>query len=156
MATVKEILNAWTLESEVNLIRKYEAKGLKASGHFAESVRHDIADTSTTIFGAKQIDMMMSGRKPNAKSDDDSLRKWVGWAGSTFLSDWIKDKGLSLNSYAVAWKIAREGVKVPNQHNDGKLLNEVFTTEHINSLTSQIGRFFATEITSNIKKAWLQ
>lgn len=156
MESIRSILDLWSIESERILKEKYIAKGLKASGQFGDSLRHDLTDTSSTIFGAKQIDMMMSGRHQNAKQDDESLRKWVGWAGSTFLSDWVKDKGLSLSSYAVAWKIAREGVKVPNQHNDGKLLNEVFTSEHINSLTSQIGRFFATEITSNIKKSWLQ
>ena len=156
MESIVSILDKWSIESEKLLKEKYISRGQKASGKFGDSLRHDLTNTSTTILGAKQIDMMMSGRKPNAKQDDDSLPKWVGWAGSTFLADWVKDKGLSINSYAVAWGIAREGVKVPNQHNDGKLLNEVFTPEHLNSLISQIGRFYATEITSNIKKAWLQ
>lgn len=156
MESIVSILDKWSVESEKLLKEKYISRGQKASGEFGDSLRHDLTNTSTAIYGAKQIDMMMSGRKPNAKQDTDSLRKWVGWAGSTFLADWVKDKGLPISSYAVAWKIARDGVKVPNQHNDGKLLNEVFTTEHMNSLTSQIGRFYAAEITSNIKKSWLQ
>lgn len=156
MESIKSILNRWALASEVKLIKNYEAKNLKASGHFAESLRSEITENSVTIYGAKQVEMMVAGRKANTKQDDESLRKWVGWAGSTFLKDWVKDKGLSLSSYAVAWKIAREGVKVPNTHNDGRLLKDTFTPENISSLTKEIGRFYAVEISSSIQKAWQQ
>lgn len=156
MESIKDILTRWTIESEKRLIENYKSKGLRAAGEFEEKVRHEITDNRSTIFGPPHTPMMVTGRKPNTKQDNESLRKWVGWAGSTFLKDWVADKGLSINSYAVAWNIARDGVKIPNAHNDGRLLKDTFTPENISSLTKEIGRFYAVEISSTIQKAWQQ
>jgi hypothetical protein len=98
--------------------------------------------------------MMQGGRKPNENQDPKALKAWVGWAGSTFLKAWVKDKGLSISPFAVAWKIAKEGVKVPNPKNDGKLLDTIFTPDRIDSLIKIVGGEQINHLKSKYLEAW--
>ena len=97
---------------------------------------------------------MTQGRVKNSKQTPEQLRAFVGWAGSTFLADWVKNKGLSISPYAVAWKIARDGVKVPNRFNDGQLLEETFTAANIEKLNEKVGVILVESLKSKYIKSW--
>jgi hypothetical protein len=49
----------------------------------------------------------------------------------------VADKGLNINPFAVAHKIANEGIKVPNQNNSGRLLSDTFTPAWLDTLASE-------------------
>ena len=76
------------------------------------------------------------------------------WAGSTFLKKWVADKGLDISPFAVAYKIAREGIRVPNQHNDGALISSVINDNSIERLLSDMGIYVITDIKTEIQKTW--
>lgn len=158
MSSYKEISQAWAVKQMVDLENAYISRGQKASGQFGDSIEDKIEvndyKISIEILGAKQIGIMQKGRIPNKNQTPEKLIAWVGWAGSTFLKNWVKDKSLSISPYAVAWKIAKEGITVPNRYNDGMLLNSVFTKDSIEDLTKEIGAYSLKEFTSKYMKAW--
>jgi len=80
------------------------------------------------------------------------LKAWVGWAGSTFLKKWVDDKGLNINPFAVAWKIAREGWRVPNSNNSGKLLDDVLSFSKVEELAKLIGSDIEKDLRTEILK----
>lgn len=129
-----------------DLIKSYSSKGLRASGKFERSLETFFKEKdngfSFGILGANYADIMQNGRMPNKNKD--SLKKFVGWAGSTFLADWVKDKGLSISPFAVAWKIAREGIKVPNRFNPGGVISDVINDSFVEEFR-QIIKFHQIE-----------
>jgi len=156
--SAKEIAQKWSVDRMSALEQNYISKGLRASGQFGDSLEEKIVVSPTgihiQILGAPQVGIMTNGRKPNKNSSPEKIKAWVGWAGSTILRDWVKNKRLSLNPYAVAWKIAREGIKVPNQRNDGKLVEQSITAESIALLIKELGSHSIESLKSNYIKAW--
>lgn len=151
---VRDILDKWMTERKSVLLSNYESKGLKASGGFGQGVRIEPRQDASSMFAPIQVLMMTEGRKPNTNQDPKALKKFVGWAGSTFLKKWVQDRGLQVSPYAVAWSIARNGVKVPNAHNDGRLLTDTFTQESKDELFKSITRSYVLELKSDIHKLW--
>ena len=151
---IEQKIKDWLNESKVYLIANYDRLGLRASGRWAQELETIYKQTSKgynlQILGEQYTGVLETGRKPN--TDQDNIRAWVGWAGSTFLKKWVQNKGLLINPYAVAYKIAREGIEVPNQHNAGGLVSDVMTTERINKLLNDIGGVLANELKSDIIK----
>lgn len=142
MITVEGKINEALEKVKKDLIDSYQSKGLRASGNWEKELESFYELTGNGyrfgILGANYTDVLQNGRQPNKKQDDKSLKAWVGWAGSTFLKDWVSDKGLTISPFAVAWKIAREGVKVPNKNNKGGLISDVINDETIKTFTEII------------------
>lgn len=152
--SIGQHLDKWMNARKIDLLQNYEAKGLKASGKFADSLVIESREDGSRMLGAGHTFQMVNGRNPNANQDKEALRRWVGWAGSTILSKWVQDKGINANPYAIAWDIARQGTTVPNTHNDGKLLTDTFTQERYDELNKGILDIFSTQIVSTIQKTW--
>jgi hypothetical protein len=141
--TNQEVLRDWLEKSESKLIDAYDVLGLRASGRFAQSLESFVFDLPDgnlrgRIEGVDYTQFMVNGRGRNRKQSPEQLAAWVGWAGSTFLKQWVRDKGLNISPYAVAWKIAKEGIKVPNRYNKGTLLSMVFTSQWYAELSRNV------------------
>lgn len=145
-----DIVKGWGEENRILLIKKYDELGLRASGQWAESLNDEASADGTTITaimtGEDYTGAIAYGRLPNTDQGDETIRRWVGWAGSTFLKDWVANKGLSINPYAVAYKVAREGWSVPNPHNKGGLVDDVVNEKRIQILKDRLGEFYVTDI----------
>lgn len=133
----------WVDETKKDLIENYTRLGLRASGKWANELDDEIAEKDNVLHikikGADYTYQLENGRTPNRDQSKESLKAWVGWAGSTFLKQWVSDKGINISPFAVAWKIAREGVRVPNTYNKGGLVSDVITNEKVNELVNSIG-----------------
>lgn len=157
MSNEKDILFKW-LDDRADVYKgKLDSRGQTASGNSKRKTKV----IKRPLGGAIEVPLynkgLVQGRKPNSKQDDESLRKWVGWAGSTFLKDWCNFKGIEEGAaFAIAWKIAMEGTTVPNRFNDGNLVNETITPESIKQLTNDLGAFYIKEIKSDIQTIWQQ
>ena len=154
MEGIQFILKEWAERTKQELIDKYKSMGLKASGAFENGLSTETNESSTKIWTVPHTWFMVEGRGRNASQDKDNLKKWVGWAGSTFLKKWVDDKGLSISPFAVAYKIAREGIRVPNQYNDGTLISSVINDNSIERLLSDMGIYVITDIKTEIQKTW--
>ena len=64
----------------------------------------------------------------------------------------MQNKRLNINPFAVAYKIAREGIKVPNKFNPGTLISDVFTVERANLLVKMYRDFLVSEAKTEILK----
>lgn len=153
--SVRTKIDAALIDLQRELVLNYDKLGLRASGKWANELENFYNETGNGyrfgILGASYSDIMENGRRPNKKQNKESLRKWVGWAGSTFLKDWVDNKGLTISPFAVAWKIAREGVKVPNAFNSGGLVTDVINEQSVEQF-AEIIRFDVIEsISSEVK-----
>lgn len=153
---IKELVEDWTRKIEAGLINNYNRLGLNASGDWGREVESVSKVSQTTInikfLGAPYTGVLTEGRKPNKNQDPSVLHKWVGWAGSTILKDWVNQKGISANPFAVAYKIAREGIKVPNPNNPGTLISDVINEKTIQDLIDSLRIFVIDDIKSDVIK----
>ena len=154
MEGIQFILNEWAERTKQELIDNYKSMGLKASGAFEDGLSTETDESSAKIWTVPHTWFMVEGRGRNSSQDKDNVKKWVGWAGSTFLKKWVEDKGLDISPFAVAYKIAREGIRVPNQHNDGTLISSVINDNSIERLLSDMGIYVITDIKTEIQKTW--
>jgi hypothetical protein len=154
MEGIQYILNEWSEQTKEELIDKYKSMGLKASGAFEEGLTTETDENSTKIWTVPHTWYMVNGRNRNSSQDKEKIKKWVGWAGSTFLKKWVEDKGLDISPFAVAYKIAREGIRVPNQYNDGTLISSVINDNSIDGLLSKMGIYIIKDIKTEIQKTW--
>ena len=154
MEGIQFILNEWAERTKQELIDKYKSMGLKASGSFEDGLSTETNESRTQIWTVPHTWYMVNGRGKNSSQDKEAVRKWVGWAGSTFLKKWVDDKGLSISPFAVAYKIAREGIRVPNQYNDGTLISSVINDNSIERLLSDMGIYVITDIKTEIQQTW--
>jgi hypothetical protein len=153
---IEEIVNKWLNDTKKDLFQNYIKLGLKASGDWGKSLETKYKITNTSI-NAKILAndytvFLEAGRNKNQNQTEKALKSWVGWAGSTFLKKWVEDKNIDASPYAIAWKIAREGWKVPNRFNKGGLVSDVITPERIQILVDALAQFRIESTRSDVIK----
>ena len=156
MSDMKKILNSWLSQTKIDLRRNYVRTKRKASGNWGRELKEFTKSEPNKIkagmMAPKYTGAITDGRSPNKNQDPEAIRKWVGWAGSTFLAEWVKNKGVSANPFAVAYKIATEGWQIPNKHNKGDLVSNVLTDKWIESLNKSLSLYFVENFKSDFKK----
>lgn len=156
MTEIDKILDKWINDRQKELVQQYDSLGLRASGKFEKGLVNETENQKTRLIDTYGHSLyMVNGRAPNKNQSPEKLKAWVGWAGSTFLKQWVDDKGLSVSPFAVAWKIAKSGVLVPNKNNSGKLM-DIFTQNKFDNLGVEILNYEVTNIKSEIIKTWQQ
>ena len=147
---MSEILRTWLEEQKTGIIANYNAKGRKASGRFERETYVQMDTNKGAIMSPRYAGVMLFGRRANFNQDDKAINIWARVAGSTILKDWARNKGLSINPYAVAYKIARKGIAEPTPPNG--LVTEVVNDEAI----KELGRRLAKDITVRFsnKEQW--
>lgn len=147
---MKQFIEKWAENTKQSFIDYYQSSGIKASGNWANELDYQIEISDFNIkvrfLGASYTEQLVNGRRPNQKSSKEDLKAWVGWAGSTFLKEWVNQKGIPANPFAVAWKIAREGWKIPNAYNKGDLVSNVLTLDKAKELAQIIGNSIVDDI----------
>lgn len=139
MFEVNEILEREFNKLKADLIRRYDEKGMRASGRFANSLRVEINENNAKLTGLRYAEQLEYGRRPTSSgsSSGSSLRVQI--------LQWIQDKnitprdGISIESlsYAIANKIHQRGW---NRQGFGgvELISEVLTPERINSILDAV------------------
>ena len=135
---MSEILRTWLEEQKAGIIANYNAKGRKASGRFERETYVQMDTNKGAIMAPRYAGVMLFGRRANTNQDTKAIRGFVGWAGSTFLKDWVQNKGLSINPFAVAYKIARKGIEEPTPPNG--LVTDVVNADAIKELGSRLAK----------------
>lgn len=124
------------------ILEQYNALGLPASRRFEKELEVKAEDSPfrkhIIVYGSAYTGALISGRQKNSDQSQAAIKAFVGWAGNTWAKQWVEDKGLTINPFAVAYKIATKGITVPNTHNSGALLDtalpEDILTEYINDM----------------------
>ena len=135
---MSEILRTWLEEQKTGIIANYNAKGRRASGGFESKTYVQTDGNKGAIMAPRYAGAMLFGRRANTNQDPKAIKNWVGWAGSTFLKDWVQNKGLSISPFAVAYKIARNGIAEPTPPSG--LVTEVVNDEAIKELGKRLAK----------------
>ena len=146
---MSEILRTWLEEQKTGIIANYNAKGRRASGGF-ESTYVQMDTNKGAIMAPRYAGVMLFGRRANLDKSDEAIKKWVRWAGSTFIKDWVQNKGVSISPYIIANKIARNGIAEPTPPNG--LVTEVVNADAIRELGKRLAKDITVRFSN--KEQW--
>jgi hypothetical protein len=144
---------------KTELIAKYDELGMRASGHWADSLEVVVSGNNAKIIGESYSQQLEYGRNAGGKSG-------TGTSFSEAIEQWIKDKGIasriegeiSVSSLAflIVRKIMREGWK-REEYGGVNLITQVITPERIQQIIDRIGieqtAGFIRDITTFLKQA---
>ena len=130
-----------------DLIVAYDAKGMRASGNFAESLDVIIGDSFAELWGDEYAEQLEYGRNSG------------GFPPLKDIEDWILDKGvftavleeikLSSLAYLIARKIAEQGWN-RQQHGGVGLISEVITEKRLQMIIDRFGEAELINFSSDI------
>lgn len=136
-----------------DLIKAYDAKGMRASGKFAETLEVKVQGLTAQLWGEDYAQQLETGRKSGKFPPINAIEQW------------IKDKGIanridgqiSISSLAflIARKIANEGWK-RQEYGGVELISSVVTDERIQKIIDEVGAeqamIYTTEIITMVKQ----
>ena len=130
-----------------DLIKAYDAKGMRASGKFADTLEVKVQGLTAQLWGEDYSQQLETGRKAGRFPPIDAIEQW------------IKDKGIanriqgeiSISSLAflIARKIARNGWK-REEYGGVELISSVVTDERIQKIIDEVGAEQALIYTTDI------
>lgn len=156
--SLKSAVDEWSKKRLPELVNSYYELGLKASGNWERSLStqttQEGSTVKTVIEGASYTGALVGGR---------SKTKSKGVGGQSLrgvIRQWIDDKGITPRdriskdslAFLIARKIHREGIRVPNEHNSGKLISNVFTDKAINELGEVVKKELGSVVSSEVMK----
>ncbi len=148
-----EIYKKYLTELRARLIQKYKDLGLKASGEYEEGLAYEIDKNKLMVTAPYHSWFMEHGRAASAKFPPRSaIEEWIEVKQG--LPPIFKEKKKQF-AYLIARKIAKEGIKVPNKYNKGKVISEVvneFLGETVQKMLNEIGENYFVKIKSDIIK----
>jgi len=151
MTQAAEIVRSYMIETIKDLITSYSEKGLRASGKYEKGLTYTVEDDGKKIRAVIESEghvwFMEKGRRPNKQQTAQQARSL-----GHILEQWVKDKGISVNPYAAAWKIVREGIDVPNRFNPGKVVEDVVTNEWYDGLVWELKEHYIFVITTQVER----
>ena len=153
MLTLKQtvVIKAW-LDDKVAELQASVRKNFKATGKAADSIEGSIVQPDRAIIiGADYLEFGEFGRgKTNNGSRPgilkDLIRKWIDVKGIQPKDNISKDN----LAFLITRKIHRDGIKVPNKYNAGKILSSVINDKSISELIDQYGAVLRADIESDI------
>jgi hypothetical protein len=136
-----------------DLIKAYDAKGMRASGKFAESLEVKVNGLTAQLWGESYAQQLETGRRAGKFPNISAIEQW------------IKDKGIanriqgeiSITSLAflIARKIAQRGWK-REEYGGVELISEVVTDVRIQKIIDEVGveqaMIYSTEIINLTKE----
>ena len=151
--TVVEILNEELSLLKSELIAKYDEKGMRASGAWADSLEQNVImnerNAKAQILGLEYSQQLETGRKSGKFPPIDSIKKWIVDKG---ISSRIQGEiTISSLAFLIARKISREGWKREN-YGGVNLISEVVTPQRIQKIIDRVGEAFIINVTDDIVK----
>lgn len=153
----KDIIQTWLNGRRDAMRQEYNSSGRKASGYFGEHIDVEMYDEGGRIKTPLYVGALVFGRNKtrNRGGGERSLYSMI--------MDWIKVKGITPDdpkmtdntlAYLITRKIHKEGIKVPNAYNDGKLIDNTFTAESVQDLKSELIKIGQKVVTNDLKSIW--
>lgn len=129
------------------LLEAYEAKGMRASGKWAESLDSEVIGNKGVITGESYTEQLEYGRSAGGFPPIEQIEQWIQDKGILAIDADITLKSLA---FLIARKIARQGY---NRAGFGgvELVSQVLTPQRIQEAIKGITGVVAVEITTLIK-----
>ena len=149
-----EIYNKY-LNILLELLRaRYNNSGLRASGNYERQLEKKIENNSLKILGAAYSEQMENGRRAGAWTPKNVLISWIETKQG--LPAFFKENK-EVAAFLIARKHFREGIKVPNEHNEGKVVSgalDEFEVKFLPQMVKELGQFYITELTTVVRTAF--
>lgn len=126
------------------VIPSYIKKGHNASGDLLASFRVRAEGSKAIISGHDQAQYLIFGRRRNKDQSDEAISNWVKWFAPNVFQPWMDSKNLSMNAYALAYKIARDGTKMHRE--GGESFLAVLSSQEVQDYVTDRVRGMATVI----------
>lgn len=152
MTEEHEIYTKYLNLLQLKLVKKYDEFGLRASGEYERQLEPVIQGNVIKMLGAKHSGAMEGGiRASNHKYGPvRQIREWLD-VKRGLPASFYRDK--ERMAFAIAKNIAKFGIKVPNQHNAGKVVSLVitdFVENDIPNLIKELGLVWTERMRSDI------
>lgn len=148
----EKLYNTYLERLRLKLINKYEELGLRASGKYQDELEPQVKGNVLTMWGSYHSIFMESGRGSGGFPPRQVIEDWIETKDG--LPPIFKEKKKQF-AYIIARKIAEEGIKVPNEHNRGRVVSEVieeFLANDIYEMLDELGLIWTKRVTSDIKQ----
>lgn len=132
---------------------KFISLGMNASGQWIDSLEARVNNGVGEIWGMDYTYYLSNGRSPNEDQSPEAINHFVKWAGYYIFKPWAESKGISINPYLVARKIATEGTNYYPEGTDLiSFLSSQEVTDYINKkIAAHILSSFQTEMVKRAK-----
>jgi hypothetical protein len=132
---------------KTDLIQAYDAKGMRASGKFADSLEVKVTGLTAQLWGEDYAQQLETGRKSGKFPPMDAIKKWIEDKG---IASRIQGEiSISSLAFLIARKIAREGWK-REQFGGVELISQVVTDQRMQKIIDEVGAeqalIYSTEI----------
>ena len=129
-------------------LKSYEEKGMVASGDWGRSLEVFSSNSSVGVKANYNSSIMMEkGRKAGSYSNIEALKNWI--KNKQGLPQAFKDNPDKF-AFIIARKHFLDGVKVPNQHNDGNVLSDPineFTNKYLPQMWNELSSLYVQDMT---------
>lgn len=130
-----------------DLIKAYDAKGMRASGKFADSLEVKVNGLNAQLWGEDYAQQLETGRRAGRFPPMDAIEQWIKDKGiASRIEGQISVKSLA---FLIARKIAREGWKREG-HGGVELISDVITDIRIQKIIDEVGAAQALKYTTEI------
>jgi hypothetical protein len=132
-----------------DLIKAYDAKGMRASGKFADSLDVKVEGLTAQLWGESYAQQLETGRKAGAFPPISAIEQWIKDKG---IANRIEGKiSISSLAFLIARKIAKRGWK-REEHGGVELISQVITDVRIQKIIDEVGAGQALVYTTEIIK----
>ena len=129
-------------------LKSYEEKGMVASGDWGRSLEVFSSNSSVGVKANYNSSIMMEkGRKAGSYSNIEALKNWI--KNKQGLPQVFKNNPDKF-AFLIARKHFLEGVKVPNEHNDGNVLSDPineFTNKYLPQMWNELSSLYVEDMT---------
>jgi len=135
-----------------DLIIAYDAKGMRASGKFADSLEvmifNDESSYKAQLWGEDYAQQLETGRQGGTYPPIDAIKKWIIDKG--VFTQALQNIKLSSLAFLIARKIYRNGWKRQG-YGGVDLISQVITPERLQNIIDEVGAVEAMRISSEIE-----
>ena len=129
-------------------LKSYEDKGMVASGDWGRSLEVFSSNSSVGVKANYNSSIMMEkGRKAGSYSNIEALKNWI--KNKQGLPQAFKDNPDKF-AFLIARKHFLDGVKVPNEHNNGNVLSDPineFTNKYLPQMWNELSSLYVEDMT---------
>jgi hypothetical protein len=143
----KQILSQEFESLKIDLIKLYDAKGMRASGKWADSLEVIANENTVVLMGEEYSQQLETGRKEGRFPPIADIKKWILDKG-VFASA-LQNISLSSLAFLIARKIANNGWK-RERFGGVELISSVITGERMQKIIDEVGNVMMVQISSEI------
>lgn len=125
----------------VDLIKKYDELGMRASGQWANTLETRVSGLTAKLFGQSYTEQLVFGRKPGKFPPIGVIEQWIKDKGIKPIEENIKISSLA---FLIARAISEKGTQY-FQQGGTDLIDSVITPKRIQDIIDKVSVFYVNE-----------